>query len=164
MATPPSQQRARFRGIANAKRAIPHQFGLREFTVDVVRVARGEYQRGPSVATKTRITNGGGSNPKVRELSGEERALGGYESGTIEVGPITPEYTVGGVTGGTPLETLDPELEDGEQLYYLITGPGQPTGGGRYVFDGVKTDKALHFLVTLRRVADGLDNTQGLDD
>lgn len=146
-----------WRAIANSIRQIPADFGLREFAVYAVTVQyQRDLQRGPAVDIPVRILNNG-ANPKVRELSSEERALGGYESGTLEVGPITPEYTSGGVTSGTPLSALDPELQEGEQLYYLITGPGQPEGGGRYQLDGVSTDRALRFMLTLRKVADGAD-------
>jgi len=155
----PEQYRNRYRRIANEKRAIPHARGLREFEVYTVRIQYSEsLQRGEPASVVTRITNGGGINPKVRSVNDEQRALSGLPEGSIIVGPITPEYADGTGTGGTPYETLDPELDDGDQFNYVTVGPGTPPGGSRYELVSVDPDHALRFMVTLKRVADGADN------
>jgi hypothetical protein len=148
-----------WRKIVNDIRSvIPAQFGLREFSVFVVVTQySGAQQRGEPISITTQILNNG-ANPKVRSLTDEERAIGGFPSGTMLVGPITPEYTDGTGTGGTPYSTLSPELQDGETLNYVITGPGHPEIGSRYEVEDIDTDAALRFMVTLRSVASGYDN------
>ena len=96
-------QRDSLRRIANRARAIPGaQFGIRPYTVAVVVKAwSGDHPgEGTETTTTTAITELG-HPPRVRLLSPEELALGNLPRGSVEVGPVTPEYAGGGTTWTT---------------------------------------------------------------
>jgi len=140
-----------FRQIANDVRAIAgRDFSIRPYTVERLEsVNAGDYQlEGTETETAVEITVDG-QPPKVRWLSDEELALGGMASGTVEVGPITPDHAGGGhswavLCGG--------DLSEGDRLAYRLTGPEHPTGA-LYRFCGGKHDRALHYLIRLRPIA-----------
>lgn len=133
-------------------RAIPGQFGLRVHTVDVrVTTWTGAHPGDGAEydVTTTPITESDGQPPKVRFLTDEEIAVGQLATGTVEVGPITPSH---GTDGGTDLAVLKPE-DEGTVVHYILTGPEFPTGA---VFErhAIKTDRALHYMLTLRPVSE----------
>ena len=145
----------RYRRIAYDKRRVPNVHGLRPYRVYVlIESWSGPDHTGTLSQQQTEITESGGAPPKVRWVTDEERALGGYDSGTLRVGPITPAFSHNGVSGGTALSVLQPELAKGEVLAYLLVGPGYPAQGGRFALKDIKTDRAPRYMLTLERVSD----------
>lgn len=137
------------RAIAYAARAIPGLLEMRPYSVAVrVTTWSGSHVGdGTETATTTSITEANGANPKVRWLSGEDRALNGLPDGSVEVGPITPEHS----GGGTALSALAPSTP-GTTVHYILTGPEHPNGGV-YERVGVRTDRAFHYMLTLKPVS-----------
>lgn len=135
-----------WRTIAYAIRAIPGQFGLRPYTVEILGGIweTGTPGRGDETQYRRRITEGGGQNPKVREASAEEIALGSVSKGSIIVGPVTPNFGTAGL--GTPLTALQPTNTEGETLYLVLTGPGCETGMKYRITDVDKT-RAIHWTI-----------------
>ncbi len=142
--------RDNFRRIAHRIRAIPgKRFGLRPYTVSVThRVHSGTYTGDGTITdATTTIAEADGQPPKVRWLDGEELALGELPGGSVEVGPITPDFS----GGGTSLTTLQggSSVSDQDEVFYTLTGPEFPSGA-KYMLHDVRTDRALHYMVTLR--------------
>lgn len=129
-------------------RAIPGQFGIRPYTVSVVSstFANDDGLTGTETITTTAITEANGQPPKVRWLNSEELTVSDLESGTIEVGPITPDTTAG---TGTLLSLLTGSgLADGSHLVFIVTGPKHPNGA-RYRRVDDESDRALHYTLKL---------------
>jgi hypothetical protein len=124
-----------------AFRAIPGALGLRPNRVYVAirtwtgtAVGEGTYTE---VATELSES---GQPPKVRDLSGEVIAVNNLESGTIEVGPLTPTHTGGGVA----VATLEGTLTAKQERLLKVVGPD----GTRYMrIADVSCDRALHYTV-----------------
>lgn len=146
--------RDRYRRLANRIRAIPGQrFGLRPYTVAVLlKEYSGTYTGdGTETETETAIVEANGQPPKVRFLKDEERALADMPAGSVEVGPITPDFAGGGTAIAT-LKQSSAAAQDAVQ--WKLTGPEFPNGA-LFVAEGFKTDRALHYRVRLRPVASG---------
>ena len=79
---------------------------------------------GTETAATRRLVEANGQNPKVHWLNDEELALGNLESGSCEIGPMTPLFA----TGGTALAWLGGELASGQTLHLIITGIKHPEG------------------------------------
>jgi hypothetical protein len=108
-------------------RAIPNAFGVRPYSV-VVRTktwSGAEVGEGSTTTVNTAITEHDGTPPKVRWLDDQEIALGGYSSGSIEIGPVTPDFP----GGGTLLALLAPDPAVNSTVQVIITGPAYPSGG-----------------------------------
>jgi hypothetical protein len=88
------------------------------------------------------LVEGGGYNPKVRWLKDEEIAVGNLAGGTIEVGPITPAFAV----GGTDLDTLMGELDRGATRHVRIVGPKHPNGA-RYRITEIRAERPLRYII-----------------
>lgn len=132
-------------------RSIPGQLGIRPHTVEVVKaVWRGAHTGdGQVYETVTAITESGGFPPKVRQLSSEELAVGALPAGTIEIGPITPDFP----GGGTSLTTLGgSDLFDGNTFQLRITGPMHPDGA-IYRVTKSSADRALHYTIQAQPVS-----------
>lgn len=145
-----SDRRNAYRQICYAARRIPGEHGLREHTVSVVTAAWSGSHAGDGTETETitSITESSGYPPKVRWLTDEQTMVGGLDSGTIEVGPITPEHN----GGGTAFSTLvGAALTDGQTIQLLITGPMHPTGA-RYVVTKHLADRALRHMLQAKPV------------
>ena len=129
-------------------RSIPGQLGLRPRTVSVVLksysgAVTGE---GLDLETVTAITEANGQPPKVRLLDDEELAVGALSKGTIEVGPMTTDFT----GGGTSIATLtQPDADNGDVRLFRVTGPQGTTD---YALDSVTDDRALHYTIRLKPV------------
>jgi len=132
-------------------RAIPGRLGIRPYSV-AVRTAEWNGTntgRGAEAVDYVSITEANGQNPKVRQLSTEELALGNLGKGAIQIGPITPEFSV----GGTPItDILGGDLRTGMTRTLRLTGPGTKECGDLYVIKDVKTDRALHWTITAEPV------------
>ena len=146
MATPGETRRDGYRALADRIRAIPgRDFGLRPYTVSVVlRYHSGDNAGdGDAVDVATEL-QAGGQPPKVRFANDEERALGNLPAGSLDVGPITPDYVGGGlawdvITGAAAIA--------GTEVLFLVTGPEFPTGA---LYAKVGGDSARGLRYTLR--------------
>jgi hypothetical protein len=143
--------RDRLRRIADRVRAIPgRRFGLRPYTVAVrVRSSSGTYVgEGTLTTSTTDILVGGDQPPKVRFLSEEQLALGGFAKGSVEVGPVTPNYPTGGMMIASLMATA---ATAGQEVHFILTGPLYPSGGN-FVLQKTGTDRALRYMLTLSPV------------
>ncbi|MBW7935292.1 MAG: hypothetical protein H3C62_17125 [Gemmatimonadaceae bacterium] len=141
-------RRDRYRALASRIRAIPgRDFGLRPYTVAVIvrRWSGPHTGDGAATDTVTPIVEYGGNPPKVRFLSDEARALGGLPAGTVEVGPITPDHTGGGITWDT---LTGGSAQAGDEVLYRLTGPEFPAGAD-YALAGSQSDRGIHYKLTL---------------
>lgn len=139
-----------FRGIADACRSIPADFGLREHSVSVriTTWSGSSIGEGNADVVDTPIL-AGGANPKVEMPSQKEIALGFFGRGDIKVGPFTPEFPGGGVDRSTFTDGVSP----GQELHYVVTGPAYPEG---VLFRQVNAnlDRALRVTLTLSPVSE----------
>lgn len=142
--------RDRFRAIAHRYRSLPGAFGLRPYTVEIVlRTFSGTHTgEGVEVEETTDILESNGYSPKVRALSDEELALGGLAKGSLEIGPITPDYSA----GGTSIATLTQiAATNGDMVLFRLTGP---SGTADYRIVDVSDDRALHYTVRVKPVSE----------
>ena len=140
------------RAALNRIRAIPGALGLRTYSVavEVTTWSGAELGEGVGTVVLTPVVERNGQPPKVRWLSNREIALGGYEDGTVEVGPITPDFPGGGIA----LATLHPNPPVNTTVRWILYGPQYGAAGGRFRVRNVTHEKALHYSVTLERAAD----------
>lgn len=136
----------RYRGIAHRVRAIPGLHGLRPYRVTVVirswsgaRIGEGAYTDQEHELLES------GQPPKVRFVADEERMLASLPSGSIDVGPVTPECSAGGVTWDTMTAG---SAAPGNEVLYRITGPEFPAGA-LYVRSEAHSDRAIHYELRL---------------
>lgn len=111
----------------NAIRAIPGQLGWRPYslTIETRTWSGAEIGEGVETVTSTPITEQYGQPPKIRWLDSEQLALGGYEKGTLEIGPMTPSYPGGGVL----ISALSPSnLPNNTVVQFKLVGPSYPQG------------------------------------
>jgi hypothetical protein len=132
-------------------RAIPNQFGVRPYSVVVQTQtwSGAEVGEGTATTTSTAITEHDGAPPKVRWLDDEEIALGGYSSGAVEVGPVTPDFP----GGGTLLALLAPDPPVTSTVRVVITGPQYPSGGAFRVRD-VEHHRGYQYRLRCEKAAD----------
>lgn len=133
-----------WRSIAYSVRSIPAQFGLRQYSTSILKGSWTGEHVGDGVRTDVLdpILENGSTNPKLRFMNEEKRALAGMEIGSCEVGPITPDFG----SNGTALSRLLPSLENGETVHVVITGPQFPNGS-LFSVKKVETDRALHWTL-----------------
>lgn len=127
-------------------RGIAGELGFRTHSVAVVVASTpGLYPGdGPREETVTTLAEGSGQPPRVRWLKDDERALGALPVGTVEIGPITPQF----VGGGTDLSLLTgANMEPGELRLIRITGPNHPSGAD-YTIQSVHAERALRYMLT----------------
>jgi len=139
------------RVIAQKLRAIPGKLGLRAYTVQrVLRQWDGARAgEGNLTETVTQIVVGEGQPPQVRWLTDEELALGGFDKGTVKVGPVTP--TTPG--GGYETEFLRPFPPPNTLLHYVLTGPEYPRGAN-FGLARIDTERSIGIDLYLTRIAD----------
>jgi hypothetical protein len=135
-----------------AGRAIAGTLGFRPYRVYIVAESYTGPHTGESLANidETEIVEGSSQPPKVRWLKDEEIAVGNLAGGTIEVGPITPEFA----GGGTSLELLAGELDRGATRHVRIVGPKHPDGA-RYRITEIRAERALRYTIRAVPVANG---------
>ncbi len=133
-------------------RGIAGTLGFRAHTVAIVSESYSGQHTGESSANidETPLVEGAGQPPKVRWLKDDEIALGNLAGGTIEVGPITPEFA----GGGTDLDLLMGQLERGATRYVRITGP-KHTDGALYRIAEIRAERALRYIIRAVPVANG---------
>lgn len=144
------------RGIATSVRAIPNDFGLRPYRVFVhTKLGADGHFTGGEQYTEQEITEANSAPPKVRWLTDEELAVGGYDGGRIRVGPITPECTAGGTPIACLKPSIDGKLSNEELVYFRICGPEFPAPlGARFRLDRLESDRGIHLTLILRRTSD----------
>ena len=133
-----------WRAIAWAVRSIPSDFGLRPYSVSIVTGSwSGDHVGdGNKLDTLVPIYENGNSNPRVRFVNEEQRALGNLAIGACTVGPITPDHG----SNGTALSDLLPAVAAHETVHVIITGPSYPNGA-KFTVKEVKTDRAIHWTL-----------------
>lgn len=144
-----TQRRDRYRKIANRVRSIPGAHGLRETRVYIVSGVWSGTNTGYGLEdeTVTEITEGGGQPPKVSSLNDERKALGQLPGGSIEIGPITPEFSAGGTDIA---DLLGSSLSAENTLRIRTVGPD---GTADFVIVEVKSDRALRYMITAKPVS-----------
>jgi hypothetical protein len=136
--------------LAHSVRAIPGQLGIRPYTVSTIKRtwSGGNTGNGTPTDTETPITEADSQPPRVRALSGEEKALLDLAGTAWEIGPITPSFS----GGGTAISVLKPtDLYQGDEFFIRLVGPEYPTGALMRIVD-IKTDRALNYRVTVKPV------------
>ncbi len=139
-----------WRSIAYSFRSIPASFGLRQYSTSIVIGTWSETHVGDGDRNEQLIPilENGGTNPKLRFMNEEQRALAGMEIGSCTVGPITPDFA----SNGTPLSNLLPTVANGETVHAIITGPQFPNGA-RFAIKKVETDRAIHWTLLCEPVS-----------
>lgn len=135
----------------NLRRLPGERFQIRPYTISVVVTTWSGTRvgEGTKTETATAITEAGGQPPKIRWLSDQEKALGGYNDAILEVGPITPNFPGGGTSWATLVPSSTPALST---VHYLVTGPEFPTGA-RFELVGRRSDKTFGYRIRLQRIA-----------
>lgn len=141
-------------------RKIAGEFGLRPYTV-TVRVRTWSGSRvglGTKTDTDTPLKVGGGTqSPYVREISQKEIVASGglYQDQDIEVGPITPSYTIP-LSGGHAISSFEPPRNPPTEVYFLVTGPGMASTGSWFKKQGQRLTSVFGYTIVLRRTGDVL--------
>lgn len=126
-------------------RKIPGQMGLRPAQA-WIRETRHPHGTGDIDSTQAEIAivESGGYSPKIRQVNSQELALGQLPSGTVAIGPITPEL-------GATLSRLHAEsLNAGDTLQIRLAGGGLD---GIYKLTKLNADRALHYSLTVVPIA-----------
>jgi hypothetical protein len=133
-------------------RGLLDDVGLRPFQVFVrVRAWSGALVGvGTATDTETEITVAGTKRPKVVEVKSKDviASGGAISATTYKVGPLTPDYG----TGGTNADTIDPPPVAGQEVLFIVKGPGLPTAG--VLCKRVDGDQSSPFrwMLTLERI------------
>ncbi len=138
-------------------RGIPGELGLRRFAVSVLVRTHSGARPGISGGTWTDVTTplkvaGGTQNPKVTQVTSKDVVASGglYQVGDFRIGPLTTEWA----GGGTPFATLSPATTStAREVFFVITGPGLPTGGVTCQRVSDETMKNFHVNVIVRAMA-----------
>ena len=146
----PAQMRDRYRAIVARYRPIPGQHGLRPHTVEVgLTTWSGAHTGdGDPTTTWTLIAEAGGIPPKVSQLKGDEIAIGNLADGAIKIGPITPDFSGGGTSAATLMQS---SIVTGQTRHLRITGPMHPNGA-LYAIKNSDFSSALHYYLTAEPV------------
>jgi hypothetical protein len=126
-------------------RGIMGELGFRPHTVALfLTYSNATEIDGQALSTETTpITEANGQPPKIVWQKAEDVPdTSATASDTVVVGPVTPSFP----GGGTDLDDLRGDLEDGVARYLLITGPRHPDGA-RYRILDVNADKALRYVI-----------------
>lgn len=127
-------------------RAIPGRLGLRTHTVELLTATYSGTHPGEGTLTDEAepIVQAGNQPVRVHWLNDERCAVKGLQSGSVDVGPITPLHS----TGGTDLAGLQGlTLGQGVSRYLRITGPNHPNGA-LYRIKAVTAEKALQYRIS----------------
>lgn len=141
--------------VVDELRAMPGELGFRPYTEVAVLVRKWSGGR-PGVGTLTTTTatiTVFGQPPKVREVTSQEviASGGAYHDEDLKIGPLTPEYSVGGVSFGTSIAAIDPTLDKGSEILWRVKGPGNASVGDFYHKINQHTDRAMRYFVFVRR-------------
>lgn len=137
-------RRDRCRQITHRYRSVPGQHGLRVHTAALIhRRYSGDTGASANYTEEIPIVERGGFPPKIRWLKDDEIAVGSLMAGTVEIGPITPEFSGGGTDFA---DIVGRPLDRGDTLHVRITGPQHPDGA-LYRIARSSADKALHYTI-----------------
>ena len=122
-------------------RTIPGRLGLRPAQA-WIRETRHPFGTGDidSSQSETPITESGGYSPKIRQINSQELALGQLPSGSVLIGPITPEL------GATLTRLHADALNAGDTLQLRIAGAGLD---GIYDLKKLSADRPLRYMLTV---------------
>lgn len=86
---------------------------------------------------------------EVRQISAREIASSGgrLREGAVRIGPITPTYTVEGVSGGITPAHLRPTVSEYQEVIYLLAGEL----AGEFALASLDTTDSLSWYVTANR-------------
>ena len=131
-------------------RSIAGSLGLRPFRVYVVTRTWSDEPAGEGGYTddETELLESGQS-PMVRSVNGDEIAINNLDSGSIRIGPITPEHT----GGGLDLDTLQSEMNAGQERFIKVVGPGREDGVLFRIQDP-DFDHAMHYTIVAAPLAE----------
>lgn len=137
--------------LAYEIRAIPGELGMRPYSAAIL---LGTWSgtntgRGDTINECLPLLEANGQNPKIRQLTDEEIALGGLGKGSIRIGPITPAFA----GGGTSISTLQPCVAAGQTVHVILTGPEYPNGA-KFAVKSVGSDHALHYTLDVSPVSE----------
>jgi hypothetical protein len=135
--------------LVHRVRAIPGRMGLRPFRVYVVTRTSSDIPAGEGgySDSETEIAESG-QPPKVRSVKGEEIAINNLDSGSIRIGPITPEHT----GGGFDLDTLQSTMTAEQERFIKVVGPGRENGVLFRITD-INLDHAMHYTIVAAPLA-----------
>lgn len=145
------------RAVVDACRGIMGELGFREHSVTLVRTVWTGERPGlgqPQETERTPITVGNGQNPKVKFPSQRDIALNMMSLGTIEIGPVTPEFFnligahLGGIVEGLTDRTT---FQKGETLHIEVRGPQHPNGA-KYKIENTDSNRALRRIIRCSQV------------
>lgn len=140
------------KSVAYAARGIAGERGFRIYTVELV-IRRNQGGAPGSFGDESSeivipITEGDGQPPRVRWLTDEELAVGQIESGTVEIGAITPSDG----TVGTDITIFQAEsYAQGDTRHIRLTGPKHPRGA-LYAISSIKAERALRIMLQCKPV------------
>ncbi len=140
-------------------RGIPGKLGLRPYTV-TVRLRSWSGSRA-GLGTKTDTDTAllvDGYAPHVRQLGQRDVIASGglYSTQDFEV-TLTPDFTVGSVSGGIAAATFDPSSgATPQEVFFLLTGPGIPENGAWFKKVGQNISGTLTTRITLKKTAEVL--------
>lgn len=144
--------RGDLRSVVHEVRAIPADFGVRPYQAfAVTRLWSGEEPgEGADEICREEITEARGNPPRIRFLNVEEIAVGGFESGTVELGPVTPDFP----GGGTLIDSVKRSGGGRRTLLHIeLVGPEFPTGAN-FKLKETFSDRGYHYRFILERSAD----------
>lgn len=137
--------RDRYKQYAYRYRNYPGKHGLRPHTVDLVTTTWSGAQtgEGTKTVTTTPLVERDGLPPKVRWLKQEEIALRQLAQGSVSIGPITPDFSLGGTSIAALSGSATPNAAT---FHFIITGPQHPSGA-KYKLETTGGDHALHYSI-----------------
>lgn len=137
-------------------RDIPGRLGLRLFrvfvrTTDAALTSgqNADFGEGTVTHTETELLTSGGYPPHVKSLSTQEvvASAGLYVDEDLRVGPLTPDYTVGGIS----VADLDPSVTPNRVLAIRVTGPGYPIAGALFRVQAREFNAPFHYSLVIRK-------------
>ncbi len=134
-------------------RAIAGAAGFRDHsaTIIIAHWTAAQAGAGTRYTTEIPIVEARGQNPRIRWLSDEEIAVGGYAAkSVVEIGAITPPFAGGG-TDLTPLN----EMSTRDTAKVILRGPRHPNGASYRI--GQLSFKPLRNMIRAALIDEGTD-------
>lgn len=149
-----------FRELATCVRGMASTFGVRPYRVYIETVTWTGAKRGQGAASVTtnEITEGPDNTPpKITWEDDIEVAFNDLSSGSVEIGPITPDYSdaEGIQLGGTKLSVLSPTPVDRNSTVRVkLVGPKHPDGV-YFRISALDHHKGYTYMLTVMRASEG---------
>lgn len=143
----------------DAIRAIPGQLGMRLYAVSIV--TRTWTGARPGLGTKTDAATAltvdrGQYQAKVRQLTERDviASAGLYNTQQFEIGPLTPGYASNAGSGGITPDIIDPAVgSTAIEVFFKVTGPGFPAGGGWFKKVATNVTKPYRYTFIVEKTA-----------